>query len=119
MNDEGGIVEREIFIAAMPEVVFDFLIDPALMAQWIGLLHTLEARPGGLFQVEVSGGNVACGSNTAPPRGIHVGVGLARSDPSHVATGYIAGRNRARIEGRRDASTSATQSLTGGHIDHS
>jgi uncharacterized protein YndB with AHSA1/START domain len=64
MNDGETIVEREIFIAAAPATVFPFLIDPTLMAQWIGLSHSLEPRPGGLFRVEVSRGNVARGVYT-------------------------------------------------------
>jgi uncharacterized protein YndB with AHSA1/START domain len=43
------IVEREIFIAASPETVFEFLIDPALMAHWIGEEHELDPHPGGIF----------------------------------------------------------------------
>jgi uncharacterized protein YndB with AHSA1/START domain len=54
-------VEREIFIAASPETVFRFLIEPAFMAQWFGREHTLDPRPGGLFRVEVSAGAVASG----------------------------------------------------------
>jgi uncharacterized protein YndB with AHSA1/START domain len=54
-------VEREIFIAAAPETVFRFLIEPAFMAQWFGHEHTLDPRPGGLFRVEVSAGAVASG----------------------------------------------------------
>src|SRR5262249_37611471 len=57
-------VEREIFLAAAPAIVFGFLIDPTLMAEWIGLFHTLDPRPGGVFQVEVSRGNVARGLYT-------------------------------------------------------
>jgi len=44
MNDRRAVVERVIFIAAPPEVVFGFLSDPALMAQWIGLFYSLEPR---------------------------------------------------------------------------
>jgi uncharacterized protein YndB with AHSA1/START domain len=62
MSGEGSTIEREIFIAAAPETVFEFLIDPALMAQWIGSLHQLDARPGGIFQAEVSPGNIARGT---------------------------------------------------------
>jgi uncharacterized protein YndB with AHSA1/START domain len=56
-----GLIEREVFIAAKPETVFGFLTDPVLMARWIGLSHTLEARPGGAFRVELPRGNVAVG----------------------------------------------------------
>jgi uncharacterized protein YndB with AHSA1/START domain len=64
------VVEREIFIAAAPEIVFEFFRDPALMALWIGRGHVLDARPGGKFRVEVSGGNIASGTFTLvdPPR---------------------------------------------------
>jgi uncharacterized protein YndB with AHSA1/START domain len=45
------IVEREVFIAASPETVFGFLIDPGLMARWIGEQHELDPHPGGIFRV--------------------------------------------------------------------
>jgi hypothetical protein len=43
---EGDAIEREIFVAAAPDIVFGFLIDATLMAKWIGLFHTLDSRPG-------------------------------------------------------------------------
>ncbi len=49
MNADPGIITCEVFIAARPETVFGFLIDPVLMARWIGLSHVLEPHPGGLF----------------------------------------------------------------------
>jgi uncharacterized protein YndB with AHSA1/START domain len=55
------IIEREIFIAASSETVFAFLVDPALMAQWIGDSHTLEPRVGGLLRIKFSRGDVASG----------------------------------------------------------
>lgn len=54
-------IEREIFIAAEPATVFEFFIDPARMAQWIGIGHLLDPRPGGVFRVEVSSGHIASG----------------------------------------------------------
>ena len=38
-------IEREIFIAASPETVFGFFVEPALMARWFGQRHTLDPRP--------------------------------------------------------------------------
>ena len=64
MTGEEDVIEREIFIAAAPRIVFGFLVDPMLMAKWIGLFHKLDPRPGGIFRVEVSQGNVACGVYT-------------------------------------------------------
>jgi uncharacterized protein YndB with AHSA1/START domain len=58
------IVEREIFIAASPEAVFRFFVDPVLMASWFGERHTLDPRPGGIFRVAVTGATVASGIYT-------------------------------------------------------
>ena len=65
-------IEREIFIAASPETVFRFFVEPALMARWFGEQHTLDPRPEGIFRVDVSAGNVAHGTYTEviPPRRI-------------------------------------------------
>ena len=57
-------IEREIFIAASPEAVFRFFVEPAFMARWFGQQHTLDPRPGGIFRVEVSAGNFARGTYT-------------------------------------------------------
>jgi uncharacterized protein YndB with AHSA1/START domain len=59
MTREDGTIERDIFIAAPPETVFEFLTDARLMAQWLGSFYELDPRPGGVFQVEVSPGNIA------------------------------------------------------------
>ena len=64
MNDEPDDITREIFIAATPDTVFGFLIDPALIMKWIGISHQLEPRPGGIFRVEISAGNIARGIYT-------------------------------------------------------
>jgi len=61
MPHNPGTIEREIFIALPPEEVFRYLVDPELMARWIGLSHDLEPQPGGRFRVEVSDGNIAAG----------------------------------------------------------
>jgi uncharacterized protein YndB with AHSA1/START domain len=47
MNVDGTVIERQIFIGASPETVFSFLVDPSLMVHWIGVLHSLDPRPGG------------------------------------------------------------------------
>ena len=61
MNQEIN-VEEEIFIAASPETVFGFFVEPAFMARWLGQHHTLDPRPGGIFRVEVSAGKFAHGT---------------------------------------------------------
>jgi uncharacterized protein YndB with AHSA1/START domain len=69
MTDNTGAIEREIFIALPPEEVFRYLVDPALMARWIGSSHDLDPRPGGRFRIEVSKGNIASGRylEVSPP----------------------------------------------------
>jgi len=56
-------------IAASPDVVFPYLIDPALLVRWMGDWAELEPTPGGTFRVDVNG---------APIRGRYVVV-----DPPH------------------------------------
>jgi uncharacterized protein YndB with AHSA1/START domain len=58
---ETFIIEREIFVAAAPETVFRFFVDPAAMPLWFGEQHTLDPRPDGIFRVAVRGGAVARG----------------------------------------------------------
>ncbi len=88
MSTDPGAITREVFIAARPETVFGFLIDPLLMAQWIGLSHVLEPHKGGLFQVEVSRGNVALGVYTevSPPRRVAFTWGWDSDDPNLALT---------------------------------
>jgi uncharacterized protein YndB with AHSA1/START domain len=83
VSDERGVLEREIFIAASPEAVFSFLIDPALMTHWMGSSHKLEPRPGGIFQVEVSPGNIARGifTEVTPPHRVAFTWGWESRDP--------------------------------------
>ena len=54
MSGERVLIEREIVIAASPETIFPFLVDPRLMGRWFGTKHTLEPRPGGVFDVQVN-----------------------------------------------------------------
>ena len=88
MTTESSMIDREIFIDALPETVFSFLVDPALMAHWIGVWHSLDPRPGGLFKVEVSRGNVARGTYTEvkPPHHVAFTWGWESDDPSLVFT---------------------------------
>jgi uncharacterized protein YndB with AHSA1/START domain len=59
---EEFLVEREIFIAAPPEAVFRFFVEPTLMARWIGCPLALDPRPGGVLRVELSSGATARGT---------------------------------------------------------
>ncbi len=65
-----GLVDRDVRVAAPPEVVFGFFTDPAKITRWMGRAATLDPRPGGIFRVEISPSDVARGEYVAvePPR---------------------------------------------------
>jgi uncharacterized protein YndB with AHSA1/START domain len=54
-------VRREISIAATPETVWEFLVQPEKATRWMGQAASLDPRPGGEYRVEVLSGNVAQG----------------------------------------------------------
>ncbi len=54
-------VEVEVRIAAAPETVFDFLVDPDRFIQWMGRSVELDPRPGGRLHCDVNGRSVASG----------------------------------------------------------
>lgn len=54
-------VEVEVRIAASPETVFDFFVDPDLMVQWMGRTVDLDPRGGGGFRCDINDEAVASG----------------------------------------------------------
>jgi uncharacterized protein YndB with AHSA1/START domain len=62
-------VERQVRIAARPDTVFRFLIDPDRMLRWMGSGVALDPRPGGIYRVDVNGRDVARGEfvEVVPP----------------------------------------------------
>ena len=67
---ESTAVEREIAIAASPETVWQFLVDPAKATRWMGETASFDARPGGAYLIGVIPGHVASGEfvELDPPR---------------------------------------------------
>ncbi|HUY64582.1 MAG TPA: SRPBCC domain-containing protein [Acidimicrobiales bacterium] len=65
-----GVIEQEIRVQAAPAEVFPYFTDPAKMRRWQGVDHTLEARPGGVYRVDMNGTMVASGTfiEIDPPR---------------------------------------------------
>jgi uncharacterized protein YndB with AHSA1/START domain len=51
----------EVRIAARPETIFPFFTDPAKMVRWKGIHAELDARPGGLYRVNVTGRDIVSG----------------------------------------------------------
>jgi uncharacterized protein YndB with AHSA1/START domain len=54
-------VVREVRVAASPETVWEFLVDPEKIRRWKALSATLDARPGGAYRIEVVAGRIASG----------------------------------------------------------
>ena len=52
MNDP-DVLTASIRIAAAPEEVFPYLVDPQLMVQWIGNWADLNPEPGGVFALDM------------------------------------------------------------------
>ena len=59
---EQVVFQRELQIAASPETVWEFLVDPEKLARWKGrLAEAFDPRPGGAFRIEIVPGNIAAG----------------------------------------------------------
>ena len=53
MNDPDTLT-ASVRIAAPPEEVFPYLVDPALLIQWIGQWADLHPESGGIFAVDIN-----------------------------------------------------------------
>jgi uncharacterized protein YndB with AHSA1/START domain len=58
---ETTALEREIAIAASPETVWGFLVDPEKAVLWMGERATFDVRPGGAWSIDVIPGHTASG----------------------------------------------------------
>ena len=54
-------MQRELAIAARPETVWEFLVDPEKATRWMGMHAELEPHPGGRYVVGVVPGHTARG----------------------------------------------------------
>ncbi len=50
----GDTLERTVQIAARPEIVFSYFTDPARMVRWMGMLCSIDPRPGGMLRVVIN-----------------------------------------------------------------
>src|SRR6185437_4736013 len=86
---ESTTVERELAIAASPETVWSYLVDPEKATRWMGEEATFDVRPGGVYQVGVIPGNTALGEfvEVDPPRRLVFTWGWAPGSQSQVGPG--------------------------------
>jgi uncharacterized protein YndB with AHSA1/START domain len=82
-------VRREIAIAASPETIWEFLVDPEKATRWMGRSASLDPRPGGEYRVDVISGNVAAGKfvEVDPPHRLVWTWGWEPGSPSPVPSG--------------------------------
>jgi uncharacterized protein YndB with AHSA1/START domain len=52
----------ELQIAAPPELVWRFWVEPERLVRWMGDVASLDPRPGGMFRLEYRSGDVALGT---------------------------------------------------------
>ena len=66
---EATEIVRELTIAARPETVWEFLVEPDQATRWMGIAATLDPRPGGVYRVEVIPDTIASGAfvEVVPP----------------------------------------------------
>jgi uncharacterized protein YndB with AHSA1/START domain len=55
-------LEREIWINAKPEVVRLFLTQPKKMIRWMGVEAAAEAKPGGIYRVNITAKAIGSGA---------------------------------------------------------
>ncbi len=52
---------KEIYIDALPSVVFQFLTDPQKILSWMGIRAEIDPKPGGIYRVDANGRDVIRG----------------------------------------------------------
>src|SRR5712691_4774451 len=64
------VIERELEIAASPETVWQFLVDPEKALRWMGLSGTFDIQAGGAYRIVIIPGHIASGEylELDPPR---------------------------------------------------
>jgi hypothetical protein len=104
------VVERELTIAASPETVWDFLVDPDKATRWMGEAASFEARPGGLYRVDVS---------RVTPRPARSSSSTRRAGSSTRGAGSPAKKDRTRFRRARARSRSSSAPKATGHTSAS
>lgn len=95
---EAGAVVRELEIAARPETIWEFLVDPEKVIRWLGTAATIDPTPGGEYSVTVLPHAVARGQfvELDPPNRLVYTFGWEGTDP--VATAVPPGSTTVEIQ---------------------
>jgi len=83
------IIERELRVAAPPETVFSYWVEPARLTTWMGREATIEARPGGRFEIDYNTDNHMRGTvlECDPPRRLVYTFGWLGAEPPSPGPG--------------------------------
>ena len=86
---ESTTVERTISIAATPQTVWEFFVDPEKLVRWMGTNAELDANPGGIYRNEVIPGHIARGEfvELDPPHRLVFTFGWEKSGKDEPAVG--------------------------------
>lgn len=92
-------VEREVRVAARPETVFEFLVDPEKQVLWMGRRAELDARPGGIYRVEINDEAVARGEfvEIVRPSKVLVSFGWEGQEAGRGEHGVPPGSSRVEV----------------------
>ena len=69
---ETTVYDRTLSIAASPETVWEFFVDPEKLMRWKGINADLDVQPGGGFRCEVIPGHTARGEYVEVDRPHHL-----------------------------------------------
>ncbi len=58
---EAEVIEREVFIRAKPETIYQYFVDPERFVRWMAHDATLEPQPGGLIRLNYNGTDIMRG----------------------------------------------------------
>jgi len=92
-------VEREVRIAARPETVFEFFTDPEKQLLWMGRRAELDARPGGIYLVEINDQATARGEflEVEPPGRVVFSFGWEGQQAGEGEHGVPPGSSRVEV----------------------
>ena len=97
--DQRNVVEREVRVAARPETVFSFLVDPDKMSLWMGRRAELDRRPGGIYRVEINDQATARGEfvEVDPPKRVVFTFGWEGQEAGQGEHGVPPGSSRVEV----------------------
>ncbi len=80
-------MKKSIWIDAAPDIVFGYLTEGEHMAQWSGVAAELDARPGGIFRLDMGAAGILAGRflEVRRPKRIVYEVGAEDDDPDRMS----------------------------------